>query len=180
MTKKVLFNNRYASRIYRKALGTIWEHGYIIKPWDELRAATHFALKIINLPTRSNSQMYLNSLIVHEAHHVSTSHERMLIAESNKTTKEIFDWCINDEIQAYTKQYRFLSYFNPMYRTLAPVLIRASLRYYLNFECRDMEEDAKRVRNLKKLDPYRFKLQALYEYKTITSFKHDRLHDYVT
>lgn len=155
-SKIILFNNRYASRMYKKALNIIREHGYTVKHGKSptgRSASTEFKSKIIWLPDKGVSQVSLDSLVVHEAHHVSTSRTRIRIAATSLTPKEIFDWCIEDERQAYTKQYRFLSYFKPEIRTVAPFLIRAQLRFYLNYECRRMEDQAKKIKDFYKSRP---------------------------
>lgn len=158
--KSTLFNNTYASRIYKRALWTIHENGFTIKSWDKYRASTEFVEKVIYLPPGDFNQARFDSLVVHEAHHVSTAHTRLSLPLLDMSDKEIFDWCINDEIQAYTKQYNFLGYFNPDYLKFKHLLIRAHLRWYYNYEVRGMLEQAHKIQKNYSGFPHLHKLQS--------------------
>ena len=119
---------------YIEARKYILSQGWKIKEWDEPRAVTSFVEKVVYL-TKHQDSRFRESLLIHEAHHVETCRERQLRHNPFKYThKEIVDWIIEDETQAYTKQYEYLSKFNPRIRTTMKPLIRAYLGFYYRKE----------------------------------------------
>jgi hypothetical protein len=89
-----------------------------------------------SITTRFGDAGY-KSVIIHEAHHASTCLERHRLNPWENTWKEIYEWIINDEVEAFTKQYNYLAKFLPQIKPMISSLIRAQLSFYKIYEARE-------------------------------------------
>lgn len=101
--------NELVQKLLDKAVRQIYRKGFDIIYYDGKQGKCDFVNRLVWIPEMYKNTHYGAALIVHEAHHVKTNAQRLLLGTTAKSEKEVFLFMVNDEIQAYRKQFRFMA-----------------------------------------------------------------------